>query len=374
MGKQTKAEFLRTASAGLPEEEAELLGALHRFTGERLEAAERAKYDVEQTLEREADAAPEVHAFLSECWEVLDGLAREVNLCMHHLFPAAGLYPPMEMTRQCTFYMVRKKLHEDPQTADHPVSLLLWERTRESPAPAYQRLSFLYNLSLFFPVPVEQGRLPGTSDLPELPRRLIKSAEVERCDATDGMEEIVRWLNDLAAQCYQRLGRALARKNDQEQDEPRRHRGHGERQEAEPELSENRPGPAEKPGGKSLLHEDVTAKIIGAAIEVHKTLGPGLLESVYEECLCHELHLRGVEYRRQVELPVRYKGVRLDGGCRVDLLVSDAVIVELKTVVDILPVYEAQLLTYLRLSGKRAGLLINFNVPVLRDGIVRRVL
>jgi GxxExxY protein len=121
--------------------------------------------------------------------------------------------------------------------------------------------------------------------------------------------------------------------------------------------------------------DERTRRIIGAAIvEVHRHLGPGLLESAYEECLCHELHLRGIPFLRQVPLPVEYKGVKLDCGYRLDLLVDEAVIVELKCVDAILPIHEAQLLTYLRLAGKRVGLIINFNVPVLKKGIVRRVL
>ena len=124
-----------------------------------------------------------------------------------------------------------------------------------------------------------------------------------------------------------------------------------------------------------LLHEDLTEKIIGAAIEVHRALGPGRLESAYEECLCRELDLRGLAFQRQVPLPVEYKGVKLDCGYRLDLVVQEAVILELKCVDHILPVHEAQLLTYLKLTGKRIGLIINFNVSVLvRGGIVRKVL
>ncbi|MFZ2492056.1 MAG: GxxExxY protein [Thermoanaerobaculia bacterium] len=118
----------------------------------------------------------------------------------------------------------------------------------------------------------------------------------------------------------------------------------------------------------------MTSGIIGAAIEVHRSLGPGLLESAYEECLEQELVLRGVPCRRQVALPVEYKGVRLRCAYRIDLLVADAVIVEIKAVTMIEPVHEAQLLTYLRLARCHVGLLINFNVAVLRDGIRRRVL
>ena len=117
-----------------------------------------------------------------------------------------------------------------------------------------------------------------------------------------------------------------------------------------------------------------TSPIIGAAIEVHRQLGPGLLESAYEECLCHELHLRGLAFERQVNLPVSYKGLQLDCGYKIDMIVGGEVVVELKSVEKLLPVHEAQLLTYLRLSEKRVGLLINFNVPVLTRGIVRRVL
>ena len=117
-----------------------------------------------------------------------------------------------------------------------------------------------------------------------------------------------------------------------------------------------------------------TAPIIGAAIEVHRALGPGLLESAYEECLYHELHLRGLAIQRQVDLPVPYKGLKLDCGYKMDVVVDNTVILELKCVEKALPIHEAQLLTYLKLSGKRVGLLINFNVSLLTQGIVRRVL
>jgi GxxExxY protein len=122
-----------------------------------------------------------------------------------------------------------------------------------------------------------------------------------------------------------------------------------------------------------LVHEPVTESIIGAAIEVHKALGPGLLESAYEQCLEYELEVRGLHCARQVELPVRYKQVQLDCAYRIDLVVEDLVVVEVKCVSGLLPVHEAQLLTYLRLSRKRVGLLINFDVVALRDGILRRV-
>jgi len=117
-----------------------------------------------------------------------------------------------------------------------------------------------------------------------------------------------------------------------------------------------------------------TGPIIGAAIEVHRHLRPGLLESAYEECLCHELHLRGLNFERQVDLPVSYKGLLLGCGHKIDLIVEQQVVLELKAVEKLLPVHDAQLLTYLKLSGKRVGLLINFNTPLLTRGIKRIVL
>jgi len=120
--------------------------------------------------------------------------------------------------------------------------------------------------------------------------------------------------------------------------------------------------------------KEITEKIIGAAIEVHKTIGPGLLESAYEECPAHEMRIRGLNFERQVPLPVVYKGVTLDCGYRLDFLVEKAVVIELKALDALQPIHEAQLLTYLRLGGWTVGLLINFNVPVLRDGIKRVVL
>ena len=124
-----------------------------------------------------------------------------------------------------------------------------------------------------------------------------------------------------------------------------------------------------------LLHRELTEQIIGAAIEVHRVLGPGLLESAYEECFCHELHLRGIPFQRQVPLPVEYKGVKLDCGYRIDVLVADAVIVELKCLEKLAPVHDAQLLTYMKLTGKTVGLIFNFHTDVLtRGGVIRKAL
>lgn len=119
--------------------------------------------------------------------------------------------------------------------------------------------------------------------------------------------------------------------------------------------------------------ESITDQIISAAIEVHRHTGPGLLESVYEECLCYELSQRSLLFQRQVPLPVIYKGVRLDCGFKMDLLVEEEVVLELKTVESLLPVHSAQLLTYLKLSGKHVGLLLNFNEAVLHRGLKRLV-
>ncbi len=120
--------------------------------------------------------------------------------------------------------------------------------------------------------------------------------------------------------------------------------------------------------------DSLTESVIGLAIEVHRALGPGLLESAYQECLCYELKANGIDFGRQVALPVVYKSVKLDCGYRMDLVVDDRLVVELKTVEKILPIHEAQLLTYLRLSGIRTGLLLNFNTSVLKNGIKRMVL
>lgn len=122
------------------------------------------------------------------------------------------------------------------------------------------------------------------------------------------------------------------------------------------------------------MHQDdpYSWRVIGCAIEVHRTLGPGLMESVYEACLCHELALAGLRFERQRRVPVVYKDARLDLDFRADVVVEDALLLEIKAVRDILPLHEAQLLTYLRLTGIKLGLLLNFNVPVLRDGMRRR--
>ena len=118
----------------------------------------------------------------------------------------------------------------------------------------------------------------------------------------------------------------------------------------------------------------ITERIIGAAIDVHRHLGPGLLESTYQSCLAKEMSLLGFDFEQQKPLPLEYKGLKLDCGYRIDFLVEKSVIIELKSVDTLLPIHEAQLLTYLRLSRCKIGLLINFNVPILKQGIKRMAL
>jgi GxxExxY protein len=138
-------------------------------------------------------------------------------------------------------------------------------------------------------------------------------------------------------------------------------------------MQRNFPLPQNK-NAHPLLEKDLTDKIIGAAIEVHRLLGPGLLESAYQVCMEHESKLRSIPFKHLVELSLNYKGMDLDAGYVIDLVYDKRVVVELKAVEKLIPVHEAQLLTYMKLTGIRVGLLINFNVPVLKDGIYRRVL
>jgi GxxExxY protein len=119
---------------------------------------------------------------------------------------------------------------------------------------------------------------------------------------------------------------------------------------------------------------ELTEAIIGAAMEVHRTLGPGLLESTYEMCLCRELLIHGIPFERQIAIPVEYKGVKLDCGYRADIVVDGTILLEIKAIDSLLPIHDAQLLSYLKLGGWKIGLLINFNVELLKNGLRRRVL
>jgi GxxExxY protein len=135
----------------------------------------------------------------------------------------------------------------------------------------------------------------------------------------------------------------------------------------------NRPLTAEDAESVKNLNQ-LTDTIIGAAMEVHRGLGPGLLESSYEMCLCRELSIRGIPFQRQVPIPVEYKGVKLDCGYRADIVVDGAILVVIKAIDSLLPIHDAQLLSYLKLGGWKIGLLINFNVELLKHGLRRRVL
>jgi GxxExxY protein len=126
--------------------------------------------------------------------------------------------------------------------------------------------------------------------------------------------------------------------------------------------------------GHEMEFDQLSNRVIGCALEVHRALGPGLLESAYEQCLAHELSLSGISFKVQCPLPVKYKGIKLDCGYRIDLLVNDELIVELKSVDQIMGIHQAQLLTYMKLSDVKVGLLINFNVEILKTGIKRFVL
>jgi len=132
----------------------------------------------------------------------------------------------------------------------------------------------------------------------------------------------------------------------------------------------------------TMIHEEVsqkqndllTGRIIGAAIEVHRRLGPGLLESTYETCFCYELNLIGLKVARQIPVPIFYRGIKLDSGYRIDMIVEDEVVLEIKSVANLLPVHEAQLLSYLKHNGGGRGLLINFNVKLLKNGIKKLII
>lgn len=129
----------------------------------------------------------------------------------------------------------------------------------------------------------------------------------------------------------------------------------------------------EEETSKGMEFDPLSKRVIGCCIEVHRLLGPGLLESAYATCLAHELHLQNIAYKKEWPLPLVYKEIKLDCGYRLDFLVEDELVIELKSVETLLPIHDAQLLSYLKLSGKRTGLLINFNESLLRNGIKRKV-
>ncbi len=204
-------ELLDAAGLVLSREDCSLACELARFVALRLEAAARARGQAGNAAAGE-DLQMAVHAFLRECWDALDGLGRLVNVCLAAAFPAAGLHPPGRMTRQCTFYTVRRVLHADPEAAAHPVAALLWHETRAEPHPAYARLSFLYNLALFLPVPLPEGRrLPGTTDLPPHLLSLTKPQDLPGAPLDEGMAEMLDWLHRFIGRCYELMARAMGR-------------------------------------------------------------------------------------------------------------------------------------------------------------------
>lgn len=205
--------FLRRAEEGLSLKDRQLLQVLNAFTTARLRAACEEADAIRQRADSPGSlpaVQAKLHAFLRESWEALDGVAREINLCMYSFYPDAGLYPPHRMTRQCGVYMVRKILRESPLTRQHPLSRLLWESTRTRPDTAYRRLSLLYNVSLFAPLPLPGAdRLPGTADVPEVFRPLIKDEPVEGCPLRGGLDEMERWVAELVNCCYRLLAEEL---------------------------------------------------------------------------------------------------------------------------------------------------------------------
>lgn len=190
-----------------------LLKGLHQYTTARCESVRAALRQVQEALN---EAAPleeiqrSLHWFLREAWDTLNGLAREINLCMHARFPEAGLHPPLAMTRQCGLYTVRRILHEHPSTASHLLSQRLWEATKTAAEAPYRRLSFLNNVSLFLPVPLPGGKLlPGTNDLTAWAEGLIKPEQVDRQPIAEALKEIADWLTEFSEEFYGLMRQAL---------------------------------------------------------------------------------------------------------------------------------------------------------------------
>ena len=214
MDTDAEQQLLAAADGALGPAECALLGDLAAFVAHRLDAAAEVRVQVGALLGSGATVQAlqlQLHTFLRECWDALDGLGRQMNLCLWDTFPDAGLEAPQRMTRQCTFYTVRRVLHADPTAAAHPLSELLWSETKANPHPAYGRLSFLYNLGLFVPVPLPEGDcLPGSADVPERLRGLIRPADEQRCGIEEGLDEILEWLRDFVGRCYGQMASALA--------------------------------------------------------------------------------------------------------------------------------------------------------------------
>lgn len=196
---------IEAARRALPPADFRLLQNIDRFVDHRLQAAREALAGGELLPGRGAPAEPlqrEVHRFLQELWAALDGLGREVCICLRGRFPGSGLPAPGQMTPQCTFYTVRRDLHRHGPARRHPLAELLWSRTREPSTEPYERLSFLYNLSLFVAVPLPGGTdLPGAGDLPGHLAGLVRPQEVERTPLAEGLGRMLEWAEELRGEC-----------------------------------------------------------------------------------------------------------------------------------------------------------------------------
>ncbi|MDP6439353.1 MAG: hypothetical protein QGH74_06945 [Candidatus Brocadiia bacterium] len=208
-------EDLRAAGQkALAEPEQQLLGELLAFIAQRLSGAERARESLRDLVRAGAPVErvqAELHGFVRDCWDALDGLGRVVNVCLYGRLPGVDLWEPGAMTRQCTFYTVRRVLRGGPSGGEHPVGRLLWNETRVDVHPAYARLSFVRNLALFAPIPLpEPGVLPGWDDLAPHLASLLKAQGIGRCAVSEGAGEMLAWLRGFIERCCAELAQTLA--------------------------------------------------------------------------------------------------------------------------------------------------------------------
>ena len=206
-------DLIGTASGVLGGADLALLRELLAFLEQRLQGAAGECAVIGTLAAGEAKAGraqAALHRFLRDSWDALDALGRVANVCLYERFPDSRLWPPGSMTRQCTFYTVRRALHSHPAAAGHPVSRLLWDETRSAPPEAYVRLSLLRNLSVFALVPLPEGQmLPGSGDIPPHLAALVKGYPVGRCELVQGCSEMLRWLGGFVARCCGGLATAL---------------------------------------------------------------------------------------------------------------------------------------------------------------------
>jgi hypothetical protein len=180
---------------------------------ERLAGAEAARSRLLLVQSMSGDPAAvqrELHVFLRECWDAMDGLGRQINLCLQPVFPDSGLLPAAEVTRQCTFYTVRRALRAHEDAAAHPLSRLIWASTREPSTVPCERLSFLCNIAFFVPLPIlEGGKFPGQADLPEYLGNVIRPQDVAAIEIMQGMDEMLIWVQQFVGQCYMAMAKVL---------------------------------------------------------------------------------------------------------------------------------------------------------------------